>query len=304
MQNIILIFIFLALGLLLQNIKKFPTVAAYKLLNKLVVTFCLPAIVLYYIPKIHWTNALLYPIGSAWISFIVSFALFYFLGKKWGWPKKIIGCLVLTTGLANTSFLGYPIISALYGESGLKMAILVDQPGTIVVLSTLGILVATFFSKDDLKPSQMLVKMAKFPPFVSFIIACLLNYFSIELKPELLSILKIFGSIMAPLALTSVGLQLRFERKSKHWRFLALGLLYKLILIPGFIYVLYVVVLGQKSAVMPVILMETAMASNITASILAATYGLKPRLASMMVGYGIPISFLTLIFWYFVAQCI
>jgi predicted permease len=50
--------------------------------------------------------------------------------------------------------------------------------------------------------------------------------------------------------------------------------------------------------------METAMASNITASILAATYGLKPRLASMMVGYGIPISFLTLIFWYFVAQCI
>ena len=304
MQNIILIFVFLSLGLVLQNIKKFPVAVVYKFLNKVVVTVCLPAIVLYYIPKIAWTNELLYPIGSAWISFIVSFCFFYFLGKKWGWSKKIIGCLVLTSGLANTSFLGYPIISALYGESGLKIAILVDQPGTVVVLSTLGIFVATFFSKDDLKPSEMLVRILKFPPFVFFIIACLLNVFSVGLGSEIDTVLKLLGSIMAPLALTSVGLQLRFERQSKHWRFLGLGLLFKLLLIPALIYVVYVVVLGQKSAMMPVILLETAMASNITASILAATYGLKPRLASMMVGYGIPISFVTLVFWYFVAQCI
>jgi hypothetical protein len=36
----------------------------------------------------------------------------------------------------------------------------------------------------------------------------------------------------------------------------------------------------------------------ITASILAATHGLKPRLSSMMIGFGIPISFITLAFWY------
>jgi hypothetical protein len=32
----------------------------------------------------------------------------------------------------------------------------------------------------------------------------------------------------------------------------------------------------------------------ITASILATTHGLKPRLSSMMIGFGIPISFITL----------
>ena len=53
-----------------------------------------------------------------------------------------------------------------------------------------------------------------------------------------------------------------------------------------------------------VVIMEAAMASNITASILAASYGLKPRLASMMIGYGIPISFITLAFWYFIAEFI
>lgn len=304
MINIIIIFTFLLLGLVLQKVKSFPVLFTYKLLNKIVVTLCMPAIVLYYIPKLKWSNELLYPISSAWISFIVAFAMFYLLGKKWGWSKKLIGCLVLTAGLANTSFLGYPIISALYGESGLKMAILLDQPGTVVVLSTLGIFVATYFSKDNLKPLQMLVRVFKFPPFVFFIIACLLNVFSIELNDGFQMVLKGLGSAMAPLALTSVGLQLRFESKSQHWKFLGLGLLYKLMLIPALIYVLYVVILHQRSEMMNVILMETAMAPNITASILATTYGLKPRLASMMIGYGIPISFISLVFWYFVGQFI
>jgi hypothetical protein len=44
--------------------------------------------------------------------------------------------------------LGFPI-EALYGEEGLKTAILVDQPGSFVVLSTLGILVATIYSSGN-----------------------------------------------------------------------------------------------------------------------------------------------------------
>lgn len=45
-------------------------------------------------------------------------------------------------------------------------------------------------------------------------------------------------------------------------------------------------------------IMEAAMAPMITGTILATTYGLKPKLSSMMVGIGIPVSFLTLAFWY------
>jgi hypothetical protein len=40
--------------------------------------------------------------------------------------------------------------------------------------------------------------------------------------------------------------------------------------------------------------MESAMAPMITASILATTHGLKPRLSSMMIGFGI--YFITLAF--------
>jgi predicted permease len=50
--------------------------------------------------------------------------------------------------------------------------------------------------------------------------------------------------------------------------------------------------------------MQSAMAPMITASILASNYGLKPKLSSMMVGVGIPLSFLSLAFWYWILQVI
>jgi predicted permease len=110
--------------------------------------------------------------------------------------------------------------------------------------------------------------------------------------------------LMTPLAMLSVGLQLRFDKKSQHWKFLRLGLFYKLIFTPALIYFLYVVVFDQHSQMIQVSIMEAAMAPMITASILASAHGLKPRLSSMMIGFGIPLSFITLVFWCFVVRYI
>jgi predicted permease len=303
MNNIILIFVCLFLGIVLQKVKRFPS-NTYKVLNNVVIYICLPSLTLYYIPKIEWDNQLLFPIGVAWIGFIVSYLFFSFLGNKLGWSKKLTGCLILTAGLGNTSFLGFPIIQALYGEEGLKTAILVDQPGTFVVLSTLGILVATLYSSGS--PSGFLIakKIVFFPPFITFLLACLMNVFDFDFHEYIRFVLQNVGSFMTPLAMLSVGLQLRFDRRSQHWKFLGLGLLYKLMLTPALIYLLYVVILNQNSKTIQVSIMEAAMAPMITASILATSHGLKPRLSSMMIGFGIPLSFITLVFWYFVVQFI
>jgi predicted permease len=297
MYNFIIIFVFLAIGLLLQNVKRFPT-GIYKVLNKIVIYFCLPALALYYIPKIKLGAHLLYPVSVTWISFIVSILFFGFLGRKFGWSKKLTGCLILTAGFGNTSFLGFPIIQALYGEEGLKTAILVDQPGTFVALSTLGVVVATLYSTASTTSFEIFRKIIFFPPFIAFLLACYLNLFQYVFHPNIEFALLKVGSVMTPLAMLSVGLQLHFDKKSKHWKFLRLGLFFKLFLIPALIYFLYVVVFDQHSKMIQVSIMEAAMAPMISASIIAASHGLKPRLCSMMVGFGIPLSFVTLVFWY------
>jgi predicted permease len=82
------------------------------------------------------------------------------------------------------------------------------------------------------------------------------------------------GSGVTPLALVSVlGCVLRAGANIGGF---GLGLLYKLILTPAIIYLLYVI-LNQNSKMIEVAIMESAMAPMITASILATTHGLKPR---------------------------
>lgn len=303
MNNFLLIFLFLSLGLVLQHVKQFPT-HIYKTLNKIVIYFCLPAITLYHIPKIKWSSELLFPIGAGWITYILAFIFFHFLGKRNGWSNKLIGCLILTAGLSNSSFLGYPIIEALFGKKGLETAVLVDQPGTFVVVSTLGVFTAAFYSKGSPNALGIFKKIILFPPFIMFVMACLMNIFDYNLGENIESALLKIGSLVTPLALLSVGLQLTFDRKSQHWKFLRLGLFFKLLLIPLVIFVLYVFIFNQHSEVIKITIMETAMAPMITGAILASTYGLKPKLSSMMIGFGIPISFVTLAFWYFILSFI
>ncbi len=301
MENILLIFVCMLLGFLLKRNKNFP-VLSYKTLNQFVIYISLPAIALYYIPKLEISTKLLFPLGVAWLGFALSYVFFTAFGKLFGWSKKLTGCLIITTGLGNTSFVGFPIIEAVYGKQGLETAVIVDQPGSFVVVSTLAILVATMFSRGSANSNEILKKILFFPPFIAFSISCLLNFMDVDFPLMLQSVFQRLGSTVTPIALVSVGMQLEFDSKSKHWKFLGLGLLFKLLITPLFFYLLYVTILKGNGLEVQVSILESAMAPMITGTIVASNYGLKPKLSSMMIGFGIPISFITLIFWYYILQ--
>lgn len=297
MDSIILIFLCLLSGVALRRIKIFPP-NAHSVLNLFVIYISLPGLALYYLPKIAISAGLLLPLGVAWIGFALSWIFFALLGNWFGWPRRIIGCLVLTAGLGNTAFVGFPVIEALFGRQGLETAIIIDQPGTFVVLSTLGILVAATYSKGEAGTSGLLRKIVLFPPFVAFAVGLCMNLAGYDFHQMLQSVFQRLGNTVTPVALVAVGMQLQLQRTSRHWGFLTLGLAFKLLITPLFFFVLYKLVLGGEGIVTDVCIMEAAMAPMITASILAATYGLKPKLAGMMIGVGIPLSFITLAFWY------
>jgi len=299
MDNILLIFLCLLIGLGLQRVAAFPK-NGHLALNQFIIYVALPALALYYIPKISISTNLLYPLGIAWIGFILSFLFFFFIGKKLGWSRRLIGCLIITAGLGNTSFVGFPIIQALYGEEGLKTAIIVDQPGSFVVMATFGIITAAIFAKGKPSSKEILLKILLFPPFIAFVLAGAMNVLKYDFNDHLQTVFQKLGATVTPVALVSVGLQLKVEKRSQHWKFLRLGLLFKLMITPLFFFLFYKILLKGKGLDVDVSVMESAMAPMITGTILASNYGLKPKLSSMMVGIGIPLSFLTLIIWYFI----
>ncbi|GAA4775703.1 MULTISPECIES: AEC family transporter [Flavobacterium] len=303
MDNIILIFVCMILGFVLKRNTVFPPLS-YKTLNQFVIYISLPAIALYYIPKLEISSKLLFPLGIAWLGFALSYLFFTAFSKMFGWSKKLTGCLIIVAGLGNTSFVGFPVIEALYGKKALETAVIVDQPGSFVVVSTLALLVATMYSRSTTSSGEIFKKILFFPPFIAFVISCFLNVFKLDFPTELQSVFQRLGSTVTPIALVSVGMQLEFDSKSKHWKFLTLGLLFKLFITPAFFYLLYVVILKGNGLEVQVSLLESAMAPMITGAIVASNYGLKPKLANMMIGFGIPLSFLTLIFWYFVLKFI
>ena len=297
MESLFLLVLCLLIGLALQRSQSLPANAAASL-NQFVLFVPLPALAFYYIPEIELERHLLYPLGVAWISIAASWLVFGSLGRWLGWSRKLTGCLVLTSGLGNTSFVGFPVIEALYGKEGLATALIVDQPGSFVVLSTVGIVIATLYSGDVIRTGPIIRKIMLFPPFIGFVLAVAMNLFDLHFPEFICAGLYRLGSTITPVALVAVGLQLNLDRRSKHLGFLAAGLGFKLLAAPAIIYLLYVVILKGSGQVVQISLMEAAMAPMITGVILASTHGLKPRLAHMMVGVGIQFSLITLMGWY------
>lgn len=299
MDSIFLIFICLFAGVALQRVSTFPK-NGYLALNTFVIYVALPALALYYIPKINLDTSLLFPLAVPWVGFGGSFLFFSVCAKIFHWSKKLTGCLILTAGLGNTSFVGFPVVEALYGSEGLKTAIIVDQPGSFVVLSTLGLVTATFFANKTPNFSFVVKKILFFPPFVAFVVACGFNILQLDFPAFLQLVFLKIGNTVTPVALVAVGLQLQFQRKNQYWPFLSLGLLFKLILTPLFFFLLFKFVFKAEGLHIDVSIIEAAMAPMITGAILASNYGLKPKLSAMMVGIGIPLSFVTLALWYWV----
>lgn len=299
LANLILLFLCLFLGFFFRRAKLFPE-NGHVALNSFVINISLAALSLYYIPKIVISYEVVFPVAVAWLNIFLAMVFFSVLGKKMNWSKSVIGALIMCAGFGNTSFVGIPVIQAIYGGSGLKTVMLVDQPGSFVALSTVGIAVANYYSGTKSTVSQILGKILRFPPFLAFSIALLLNIFSIEIPTLLDEVFSKLGATTVPLALVSVGSQLKWQKLDSDTKPLFWGLLFKLMLFPAFIFVFYFIILKQSGEMIEISLLESAMAPMITAGIIAAAHKLEPKLCNLMVGVGIPLAFITLAFWYLV----
>jgi predicted permease len=297
--NLILLAVAFLAGILLRKTGRFPDSTPFAL-NGFVVHVSLPALTLLHIHRLQFDRTLLLTALMPWLFFGAAWAFFRVAGKVAGLPARTIGALILVAGLGNTSFVGLPMIEAWYGKEWLGVGVVADQLGSFLVLSTMGILTATAYSSGAATARELVRRVVLFPPFQALLLALLIR--PVTYPDAMVAVLQKLGDTLTPLALASVGFQLRFRLSPGVARPLALGLLFKLLLAPAFIALLYVVVLRQGGPVIRVTIFEAAMAPMITAGIIAIDHDLDPPLVTLLLGVGIPLSFLTLAGWWWVLQ--
>jgi predicted permease len=296
MSNFALLLACFALGMALRRSGRLPE-ATPAVLNGFIVHVSLPALTLHYLRRLDFDASLAAPLAMAWLLFAAGVAFFFAAQRLFRWPAATTGSLILTGALGNTSFVGLPMIECFFGREHVALGILIDQLGTYVVLSTVGLLLAATLSAGDLSARAVARRIFTFPPFLAVLAA--LAAAPLALPQWLDAVFLRLGDTLAPLALFSVGFQLRFAAARERWQPLLAGLGFKLVAGPLAVLAVFAAFTDLDSPALQVAVFEAAMAPMIGGAIVAAQHRLDPELTTLMVGIGIPLSFLTLPAWWY-----
>jgi malate permease and related proteins len=284
LDSFLLIGLMIAAGVLCARLRLLPDNSA-EVLNQFALTVCLPAAVLRFASQLQFDASLLALAAVPWLLLVASIALVLLVAPLLKLRDDEKAVLLLCIPLGNTSFLGYPLTEAFYGTEALPFAVAYDQFGSFLILSTWGLWVLARYGGDR-RPTlaDMARRVLRFPPFLALLLALTL----MPAEPP--------ADALLPIVTLAIGLQLRFRIPPRERAPLAFGLAAKLLVLPLLAWGL-TLLFAMAPLMRNTVVLESAMAPMITASALAIAHRLAPGLAAALVGFGIPLSLLTLLGW-------
>ncbi len=269
-----------------------------EMFNHFVIYISLPALVFVYMVDLKVDSRFILPIGSAWLLYTLSVGIILLCSKILGWSRSLTGALLMVSPYGNTSFLGVPFTKAFFGEDGIPYAVIYDQLGSFLILSTMGLLTLSLYSSQKATLSRILYRIFTFPAFVTLIAALLMDR---SMVPDwLMDLLSILAATLTPAALLSIGLYLKLRLDRDKLTAFGVGLILKLLLTPLVLFALFWL-MDLRGLSAQVTLFEAAMAPMVSSSMLALSAGLERQFVASILGYGIVLSFVTLPLWYYVS---
>lgn len=293
MSAILLLALCLGIGLAMARDQRLPP-GAPQALNFWIVNVALPALILVEIPKLHFSRELLFPAIAPWFVFFGAIAVFSVTGRRRNWSRGTTGAMILTCGLGNTAYMGLAVIEALRGPELVGAAVIADQFGSFTMLSIGGVIVSAYFSGAQPTAAQIVRRVVGFTPFLALVIALVL--WPLGGLPDILqTVLTRIGQTLTPLALFSVGLQLKFRGIGEHRLTLLGGLGWKMLFAPLLVWCAALLLrLDINGPIAVAGILQCAMPPMVTAGILAEQYKLNPSLANLVIGIGTVLSLITL----------
>lgn len=264
-------------------------------LNMVVLYVCMPAAILLQVPQLRLEAATVGVVLIPWLLVLLSCVLVLALARLWQLARADTAVLLLEVPLGNTSFLGYALVPVLAGPQAMPYAVLFDQFGSFLILSTVGLtIIAIYAGGARPTPLAILRRVLGFPPFIALVVG--LTLMPADPPAAVRTMLQQLAAAMLPLVGLALGMQLKLRLPRAQLLPLGLGLGGKLLLMPLLAWLLSLLI-GLNADARAAVVLEAGMPPMITAAALAAMARLAPELGAALVGYGVVLSMLTLPFW-------
>jgi malate permease and related proteins len=263
-------------------------------LNWVVLNLCLPAAVLLHVPKLSIDAQVPAVAAVPWILFGLSALLVLAVSRLLRWSREVRAVLLVLVPLGNTSFLGFPLVRALLGGEALPYAVIYDQFGSFLMMTTVGLFLIAWYSGGE-RPTLREIgrRILLFPPFIALLVAL---FMPAEYPVAVSFGLERLADALLPLVVLALGMKLQFRLSREFLVPLTFGLTAKLLLLPA-LALLFAPWLGLSDLALQASVLESGMPPMITAAALLAAARLAPELATAMAGYGIVAALGTLALW-------
>lgn len=260
--------------------------------SKLVTDFALPAIIFANLagsPPIDFQRMV--PALVMLFAMTVTALAAWIIGKIMGLSRRVLGAVVLVTGVGSSSTLGYSLVHQFLGDNPAAMSevVIIGEFGVIVPLFTLGVAVAMYFGKDESVERSFWSAGRPFfysPIFIALVLGMLVpaaaaswNNWAIQF---VFLVLKVIGDALPLLVALTVGLMLKPIELRTIWSLVLLAAILKLVIEP-LTAVASAAWLQISALDREILAIEAAMPSGALAAVLAARYGCDGATASALV---------------------
>ena len=287
--------IFFAVGIALKQLVSKPQLIV-DWLNRFIIHIAYPAVILSIIPSMEVTYEILIPTLSYWLLIPITWLSAQALARLFGWSRAVTFVLFFLCIYGNTGFLGVPLVKAFLPEDSAAYALIYDQFGTFLGLSTLGIFLLTRFqnTQASLDWLQLAKKLILFTPFTVLMVSIALPIEDLILP--IIPVLSFMGNLIVPAAMIAIGIQFSFKIDKQMVAPLSCLLSLKLVLLPAFMWGMLLLFNVPKNIVSGVVF-QAAAAPMITAAALLTSARIESKLVSSALGLGTVFSFVLLPVW-------
>lgn len=274
-----------------------PVTQLRSAITELVYHLLLPALVL----RVLWQAELglqsLAISAVAASGILVAMGVAMFVCRRCGIAAPLAGAAILAAAFGNFTYMGLPVLIAVFGDWAAGIAIQYDLFASTPLLFTVGILLASRYGQvqESIHPLR---RLAAIPPLWAALLAVALNLAGVPLPGGLAQVLTYLGSGVVPLMLLAVGMNLEWRGLDRdRVGPLVMVLLVQLLLMPLVVWGLSGP-LGFSGELRLALVLEAAMPSMVLGIVLCEHFRLDTAFYAAAVTVSTILGLVTLPAWY------